>query len=147
MAEEDQGQERTEQATPKRREEAREKGQVAVSREVASAIVLGASLIYFYFGSGHLMEGIVEIMKATFRDAGHVALSQENFHALMLTLVYKVFLLIFPLLLAVFVAGFLANVLQVGFMFSWEAVQPNSQRSTRSRDLNACFHSDLLLSW
>ena len=39
MAEEDQGQERTEQATPKRREEAREKGQVAVSREVASAIV------------------------------------------------------------------------------------------------------------
>ncbi|HPJ95699.1 MAG TPA: flagellar biosynthesis protein FlhB [Syntrophales bacterium] len=124
MAEEDQGQERTEQATPKRRDEAREKGQVAVSREVASAIVLGASLIYFYFGSGRLMEGIVEIMKATFRDAGRVVLSQANFHALMLTLVYKVFLLIFPLLLAVFIAGFLANVLQVGFMFSWEAVQP-----------------------
>ncbi len=139
MAEEDQGQERTEQATPKRREEAREKGQVAVSREVASAIVLGASLIYFYFGSGHLMEGIVEIMKATFRDAGHISLSQENFHALMLTLVYKVFLLIFPLLLAVFIAGFLANVLQVGFMFSWEAVQPKLSKIDPFKGLKRLF--------
>jgi len=124
MADEDQGQERTEQATPKRREEAREKGQVAVSREVASAVILGASLIYFYFGSGRFMEGITEIMKTAFRDSGHVLLTQQNIQGLALTFVYKMFLLIFPLLLAVFVAGFLANVLQVGFVFSWEAVQP-----------------------
>lgn len=139
MAEEDQGQERTEEATPKRRDEAREKGQVAVSREVASAVVLGASLIYFYFGSGHLMDGIVEIMKTAFRDAGRVVLSQENFHALMITLVYKVFLLIFPLLLAVFLAGFLANALQVGFLFSWEAVQPKLSKIDPFKGLKRLF--------
>lgn len=124
MAEEDQGQERTEEATPKRREESREKGQVAISREVASAVVLGASLIYFYFGSESFMKGITEIMKTSFRDSGHVLLSQENIHTLMLSLTYKIFLLIFPLLLAVFVAGLVANVIQVGFLVSWEAVQP-----------------------
>ncbi|MBN1547784.1 MAG: flagellar biosynthesis protein FlhB [Syntrophaceae bacterium] len=124
MAEEDQGQERTEQATPKRRDEAREKGQVAVSREVASAVVLGASLIYFYFGAGHLMEGISEIMKSAFRDSGHTILTPQNIQPLAMTFIYKVFILIFPLLLAVFLAGFLANVLQVGFLVSWEATKP-----------------------
>lgn len=139
MAEEDQGQERTEEATPKRREESREKGQVAVSREVASAIVLGASLIYFYFGSGHLMEGIVEIMKTAFRDSGRVLLSQENIHALIFSLVYKVFLLIFPLLLAVCIAGFVANVFQVGFLFSWEAVQPKLSKVDPFKGLKRLF--------
>ena len=124
MADEDQGQERTEQATPKRREEAREKGQVAVSREVASAVVLGASLIYFYFGSGRLIGGVTEIMRTAFRDSGHTLITQQNIQTMALSLVYKVFLLLFPLLLAVFVAGFLANVLQVGLVFSSEALQP-----------------------
>ena len=128
MAEQDQSQERTEQATPKRREEAREKGQVAVSREVASAVVLGASLIYFYFGGGRLVEGVVEIMRAAFRDAGQVVLTPDNIHAFVISLIYKVFLLIFPLLLAVFIAGFLANVMQVGFMFSWEAIKPKASK-------------------
>jgi len=139
MADEDQGQERTEQATPKRREEAREKGQVAVSREVASAVILGASLIYFYFGSGHFMEGITEIMKTAFRDSGHALLTQQNIHGLALTFVYKVFLLIFPLLLAVFVAGFLANVLQVGLVFSWEAVQPKLSKIDPIKGLQRLF--------
>jgi flagellar biosynthesis protein FlhB len=139
MAEEEQGQERTEEATPKRREEAREKGQVAVSREVASAVVLGASLIYFYFGSGSFMEGITEIMKTSFRDSGHVLLSQKNIYALLFSLAYKVFLLLFPLLLTVFVAGFVANVLQVGFLFSWEAVQPKLSKVDPFKGLKRLF--------
>jgi len=51
MAEKDEGQERTEQASDKRKEEAREKGQVAKSREVSSVAVLVACLIYFYFNA------------------------------------------------------------------------------------------------
>jgi len=51
MAEQDKDQEKTEQATPKRKEEAREKGQVARSKEVVSVVVLAACLIYFYFAS------------------------------------------------------------------------------------------------
>ena len=43
--------EKTEPATPKRREESREKGQVSKSREVTSVAVLVAGIVYFnYFG-------------------------------------------------------------------------------------------------
>jgi flagellar biosynthetic protein FlhB len=139
MADEEQGQERTEQATPKRRDEAREKGQVAVSREVASAIILGASLIYFYFGSSRLMEGMTDIMKSAFRDAGHLVITEQNVHTVAMTFVYKVFVLIFPLLLAVFLAGFLSNVLQVGFSISWEAAQPKLSKIDPIKGFNRLF--------
>jgi len=46
----EQEQEKTEQATPKRKEDAREKGQVAKSREVSSAAILISALIYFWLG-------------------------------------------------------------------------------------------------
>jgi len=46
----EQEQEKTEQATPKRKEDAREKGQVAKSREVSSAAILISALIYFCLG-------------------------------------------------------------------------------------------------
>ena len=44
MAEQNKDQEKTERATPKKREEARKKGQVAKSRELASVAVLLAGL-------------------------------------------------------------------------------------------------------
>jgi flagellar biosynthetic protein FlhB len=44
------GQERTERATGKKREEARRKGQVAQSREISSAMILMTALGIFYFG-------------------------------------------------------------------------------------------------
>ena len=50
------GQERTEKATPKKKEDARKKGQVAISREVSSAMILLGSLGFFYFaGSSNVV--------------------------------------------------------------------------------------------
>lgn len=52
MAEND-GQERTEDATPRRREQAREKGQVPRSRELASvAVLVLGSVALMWFGGG-----------------------------------------------------------------------------------------------
>ncbi len=44
------GQERTEKATPKRKQEARKKGQVAQSKEISSAMILMVCMAFFYFG-------------------------------------------------------------------------------------------------
>ena len=43
------GQERTEKATPKRRKQARKKGQVAQSREISSVLILMTALDFFLF--------------------------------------------------------------------------------------------------
>ncbi len=117
-------QDKTEQATPKRKEEAREKGQVAHSREVASVAILFACLVYFYFSSAGMLEKIKELMVSTFREAGRVVITQDNIQSLLMGFLYKSFLLLFPFLLTVVITGLVANVIQVGIVFSGEALEP-----------------------
>lgn len=124
MAEKDEGQERTEQGTPKRKEEAREKGQVARSREVSSVAGLAACLIYFYFNATGLLEKISAMMTSTFRSAGRVTISIDNVQTLLIGLLFKVFVLLLPIFIVVFVIGIIANVAQVGVLFSSTAIQP-----------------------
>jgi flagellar biosynthetic protein FlhB len=68
MAENDQ--ERTEQATQKRIEESREKGQVAKSRELSSVCILVACLIYFWFGAQGMVKDLLGMMRKIFSAAG-----------------------------------------------------------------------------
>ncbi len=124
MAENDNDQERTEQATPRRREEARKKGQVAKSQEVASVAILLACLIYFYFDSARLLRKMMSHLSGFLSKSGTLAISTDNIQALAVDWTYEFFLLIAPVLLTVLVAGVLANFVQVGFVVSTEALEP-----------------------
>ena len=61
------GQDKTEEATPRRIEKAREEGQIVMSREVVSFLALGAALIGMVFGLpplGHeLMRGMRGVLE------------------------------------------------------------------------------------
>lgn len=54
-------QEKTEQATPRRRQKAREKGQVARSRELISLITVGGVILMFYIAGGDFIKNISEL--------------------------------------------------------------------------------------
>ena len=63
MADEQQFQERTEQATPKRKEEARRKGQVARSKELNMALIMiGAAAVMFITGPA-MAEAMLLLMR------------------------------------------------------------------------------------
>jgi len=124
MADIDKDQERNEQASPKRREEARSKGQVAQSREAVSAAILLSCTILFYFGSGAMVERLMDLTRWTLRDCGTTAVTLTNIHSLLWGWSWKLLLIMGPLLLTVVAAGVLANYLQIGFIFSTEALAP-----------------------
>lgn len=124
MADESRDQEKTEEATPKRREETREKGQVAKSRELASIAVLGGCLIYLYFGAPLLTGRLMEMMKTHLRQSGQMALSADSIQGLLLDLAVQTMLTLLPLLLVAMLCGFLANFFQIGFLLSAEAITP-----------------------
>jgi flagellar biosynthesis protein FlhB len=123
MAEEN-DQEKTEQATSKRRQEAREKGQVAKSRELASVAVLGACLVYFYFDASTLANRLMALMKASFRKSGQTNVNIDTIQPLLTDLVFQTFSLLAPFLLVAIIAGLMINILQVGVLFSAEAITP-----------------------
>lgn len=126
MAERDTDQERTEQASPRRREEARKKGQVARSQELSSVAVLAAGLVFFYFGSSSLVSRIMDLMKNILRDSGKISLENAGtVQSLLAGLMIDSFFILFPFLLLVIAAGVLANYFQVGFLFSAEPLTPD----------------------
>ncbi|MBW2559593.1 MAG: flagellar biosynthesis protein FlhB [Deltaproteobacteria bacterium] len=124
MAEQNKDQEKTERATPKKREDARKKGQVAKSREASSAAVLLAGLAFFWFGSAGMVEKLMALTRWSLTQSARFNVDHTNILALSVDLVYRVFVLISPLLLAALLMGLLVNYLQVGFVLSAESVQP-----------------------
>ena len=123
MAEE-QDQERNEEATPRRREEARKKGQVAKSQEVVSVSVLLACVLFFHFGTSDMVQKLSVIMSKSLRDAGTTVISPSTIQGLITGFIYDAFMVVFPFLLLAFIAALVANYLQVGFLFSSEALAP-----------------------
>jgi flagellar biosynthetic protein FlhB len=117
-------QEKTERATPKRRREAREKGQVAKSAEIASVLVLlvGISALflfaaYFYPKLEQIMRSVAQFEKIPVFDNQFcvLVLKKSVSHFLIFTL---------PLMGAIVVAAFGANIAQVGFQLSGKAISP-----------------------
>ncbi|TSA52541.1 MAG: hypothetical protein D4R45_06905, partial [Planctomycetaceae bacterium] len=125
MAEEEKkDQEKTEQPTPKRRQEAREKGQVAKSQEVTSVTILLACLILFYFNAEIMVGKMMEMTRWILGESGSFIIDSNTIQPLVQTLVYKIFGILAPLLLMVICVAISVNVMQVGFILSSESIQP-----------------------
>ena len=127
MSESD-GQERTEDATPRRLQQAREKGQVARSKELASVSVLViGSVALMWFGEG-LARALFNIMGRLF------SLSREEIFDL--TQLFDIVLgsiggLLFPLfiiLAVLFVAALIGAAGIGGVSFSVEAAMPKASK-------------------
>lgn len=117
-------QEKTEPATPKKRQEARKKGQVAQSREIPSVAVLLAALTVFYFGGSWMFGQLMEITRYILRQVASIHLGVESAHTLMFILFQRIMLLLAPLMLFVAAAGVASNVAQFGFMLTGESITP-----------------------
>ena len=121
---EDQDQDRTEDASPKRKEEARKKGQVAKSQELASVTVLLGSVLFFYFGAGNMVRQLMDLLTRSLQESALTVVNRNTIQAMIFGYVYDAFVMMFPFLLTIFLAALAANYLQVGFLFSAEAMAP-----------------------
>jgi len=130
---------KTEKATPKRTQDAREKGQVAKSREVSSALIMVACLAYFYFGTGGILGRMMEVMKSMFRDLHRGDLTADAIQLLVMTLLVKTLAMVLPFLLTLMAVGVAANLMQVGFIFSGEPIQPKFSKISPLKGLKNMF--------
>lgn len=120
--------EKTEDATPKRREDARKKGQVARSNEVNSAFIILASFLALKLMAANIYEELTALMRYVFGEFLLQPLTADGFYQLFLQLGLVFFRSVGPLLLVVAVVGVGINFLQVGFSFSLQPLQPDFER-------------------
>ncbi len=115
--------EKTEQATPKRRQEAREKGQVAKSIELNTAFILAASIIFFYFNANYLGNHLKEAFVQFIQQSSNFKLTVETFPFVVKQITYLMFSTLLPFLVVLLFVAFLINVVQVGFMITPKAIE------------------------
>lgn len=121
-------QEKTEEATPRKREESRKKGTVARSVEVPSALVLLAALGTFLFAGEWMVRSLLEVMRGAFRLSADVSLTPNSIRPLLATQVSRAALILAPLMGAVALAGVAANVGQFGFLLAGKPLIPDAGR-------------------
>ncbi len=125
-----QGGERTEKATPKKRREAREKGQIFKSTDLVTAFSL---LVMFGLlaVAGKLIVGGLTNFQLRYFGAGDSMPDVMNVAAVQSILqdAYLHFVIIMlPVLGVALIAGIIFNLLQVGVLFSSKAMQPQFSR-------------------
>lgn len=117
--------EKTEKATPHKRNEARKKGQVAKSPDVSAALILLFSFAFFMVGGQKFIEGCFYIFRHTFQEYMLWDLTISSTQLLFKELLLQMAKLLAPIFGVVLIAGLIANYAQVGFMFTMESLKVN----------------------
>jgi flagellar biosynthetic protein FlhB len=119
------GQERTEKATPKRRQQSRKKGQVAQSREIPSVLILMTALGFFYFAGSWMFWNISGFIGGVFQELDTLRLNTvADVSTFSVDIFTKLFSILIPFFVPILIAGIAGNVGQVGFEMHSEPLRP-----------------------
>ena len=132
-------QDRTEEATPKRIREAREKGDVARSMELTSAVLMLAVVLLFYFNGEAFLRGLSSVIRDVYSSLATISLNPRNLPTLVAWISGRGILVLGPVLITVLIAGLLVNYLQVGVIFSTKALGPKWERVNPMTGLKRIF--------
>ena len=120
--------EKTEKATPKKRKDAREKGQVRRSMEVNSTftllLMIGMMMLIGPWFIRGLMEFFFDVLdEVTLAPTGYL-LDIQVAQGLLVATALRVAVLVAPFLGMALFAGIAINLVQVGFLFTLKPLQP-----------------------
>jgi flagellar biosynthesis protein FlhB len=120
---------KTEKATPKRKEEARKKGQVAKSQDLGGAVGLLAALLSLSAlgpaAWGHMRDAMLTSLSLI---ATPDVVDQQGFGAVLRSAMTDAALAFAPISFVCMVAGVVTGVLQVGWKPSGKALKPDPKR-------------------
>ncbi|MGM9974662.1 MAG: fused FliR family export protein/FlhB family type III secretion system protein [Clostridiaceae bacterium] len=116
--------EKTEDATPRKKQEARKKGQVAKSKEMNQALTLLACTLllagFSGFVSGSLRDTFIHFISIDFTTGLDFRFLQKN----LITVLGRIAIALLPIVIPIMVMGVFANFVQTGFIFSTKALKP-----------------------
>ena len=114
-------------ATPHKRNESREKGQVAKSNELATTLALIGVLSFFFVAGYDTYHHLIDIMYGAFTAIGG-QLSAGKTILIFLGLMGIAFKIIAPVMIVAVIVGVLGNIFQIGLIFSSQPLMPQMSR-------------------
>jgi len=136
--------EKTEAPSQKKRDDARQEGQVAFSKELSSAVMLGGFLLLFYMEGSTMIDVYEESFVYTFSNINLSQLSIPLIEELVPIYGKHVLILLGPFFLTTIVLGILSSVFQVGFNITFKPLQPKFSKLSPIAGLKRVFSKQAL---
>ena len=115
--------EKTEPPTPRRRSEARKKGQVARSQDLTAAVLLMAGFVSLGFLGPGIWNTLLMITKSGLTLTGPI--TADDVVPFAGAAAVEAVKRVAPFILILFLAALIALLSQVGFLFSWQPLMPS----------------------
>lgn len=116
-------QEKTEEATPKKKDEARKKGQIARSSDLPGSLIMLFTFMGFIMLGGFFKKHIMMLFGNLFEDWLLMELTTENVMSLFTDVTIQLLLILMPIFAIAVVIGVLGNIIQFGFLLTGEPLQ------------------------
>ncbi len=115
-------------ATPHRRQQAREKGQVAYSQDLGSAALLLVAAGLLWGLGARVVDATVELIQHNLGEPGYLTGDRSLVVGEVQKVVQGIGIALLPMLLLLMLAAVMASVFQVGFLFVPERLVPDLGR-------------------
>jgi flagellar biosynthesis protein FlhB len=139
MSENDQSQEKTEEATPKKLEKAREDGQTPRSKELTtSAVLLAGSFSLLWFG-GFLSENILDVARFNFDISRESIFDTSYMISNLGKSFYEAFIGLIPIFSILLISAILGPIGLGGWIFSMKSLMPKMSRMNPIEGLKRMF--------
>lgn len=127
MAEDGSG-EKTEDATPRRKEDARKEGNVAKGKEISQAFTLLTSFLLLYYLMQQMFFTMISEIRFYFTELIISSFSIDNAYHILLAAFLKAIRVISPVMVVTAGAGILVNFLQIGPLFTTKSIVPDLKK-------------------
>ncbi len=121
-------QEKTEKPTPRRRDEAKEQGNVAKSNEINSVIVLFTGIFVLKLTLTAFGSMFSDFTALTYQECSTMEITPETLPALTMLIAKVSAYLMLPVMISIMAAGFVASFVQVGPLFAKKALKPDLKK-------------------
>ena len=139
--------EKTEQPTPKKRQELKEKGEVAKSKELPSVAVLLAALISLSLFGSFMYNHVQIIMKEAFSLPSIHNFNVPEFLKFAQNIISRFIIVLSPLFAAIFITAILSNIMQVGFILSGESIIPKLSKISPIKGVERLFSKQAFMEF
>ncbi|EOX5590620.1 flagellar biosynthesis protein FlhB [Campylobacter upsaliensis] len=136
MAGEDQ--EKTEEPTSKKIEDARQEGNVPKSQDAAAVVTLIVAITLLLFLLGFMGERVANLYRYYQSFIG-VKFDLRIIQVIMMKSIFEVLIILAPIVLSIMVAGIIGNVMQFGFIFTTKPIMPNLSKINPLKGLKNLF--------
>lgn len=139
--------EKTEKATPKRREDARRKGQIARGAELPAALgFFGSLLAINVLGSEFFKKISISFHTSAEKIFYIKTLDVPDIQQLFVSSAKLLVLLVVPIMLVGMAASLSGNFAQGGFLLNFEALTPKIERFDPTKNIKQIFGPDALIN-